>query len=295
MAWILSAFADEAGRTCEEQINGLQQAGLRHIDIRGIEDHNITTMPLDYAKKVREKLDAAGIKVHMFGSPLGKIDLADEMKIDLDKLRHLGALAPILGCRAVRIFSYYNNKAKKPQAEFQKESLARLHQLKALAKELGLILYHENEAQIFGDRCADVLTIAHELRDAGGQGTFRMIFDFGNYNNGGENAWENWLQLRDLTDAFHLKDSVQTPQGLHHVPVGQGGGCVAQILTDAAARHWDGPLTVEPHLQHSAAVVATGPGGVANQAYAKMTAQESFQVACRAAHDVCRKAGATVL
>ena len=224
----------------------------------------------------------------MYGSPLGKIDIGDDMAIDLAKLRHLGALKPILGSSDVRIFSYYN-KAKKPKAEFQAEALKRLGQLKALAKELGLVLYHENEAEIFGDHCADVLTIAKELRDGT---TFRMIFDFGNYNNGGEDVWANWLALRDLTDAIHIKDNVRNAAGqLAHVPAGLGNGKIPEILRDAAQRGWQGPLVVEPHLQHSAAVMATGPSGVANQAYSKLTANESFQIACKAAKEAIVAAG----
>lgn len=280
MPWTLSAFSDEAGPSCSEQIAALRQAGLKFIDIRNIDGHNITSLPLDQAKKIREQLDAAAIKVNMFGSPLGKIDVADDLKIDLDKLRHMAALAPILGCNAVRMFSYYNNKSKLPFAEFQKIALQNLQQLKTLAADLGMVLYHENEAHIFGDKAADVLTIAQQLRDSK---TFKMIFDFGNFNAGKEDVWNNWLLLRDVTDAIHLKDNIWQDDKLHHTPVGLGNGQVRKILADAAARKWQGPLTVEPHLQHSAAVTATGPSGIPNQSYAKMTANECFQTACAAA------------
>jgi hypothetical protein len=108
MNWTLSAFADEAAPTCEAQIAALQRAGLSFIDIRSIEGHNISALPLDVAREVKAKLDDAGITTQMLGSPLGKIDIADSVDSDLEKLRHIGAVAPILGCNAVRIFSYYN-------------------------------------------------------------------------------------------------------------------------------------------------------------------------------------------
>lgn len=299
MAWELSAFADEAGPSCDQQIAALQQAGLHFIDIRNIDGHNITALPLEQAKVIREKLDRAGIKLGMYGSPLGKIDLADDFQTDLDKLQHLGALRPILGGAAVRIFSYYNRKAGKTHPDFRKGSLDRLKQLKTLAKDLGLVLFHENESDIFGDKGEDVLAIAQALRDdpsTPGDPTFRMIFDFGNYNAGRENAWENWLKLRATTDAIHLKDNEYGLDGkLHHTPVGQGGGHIKRILADALQRKWDGPLVVEPHLQHSAAVAATGPSGVPNQQYAKMTAHESFQVACQAARDIIAAVGGTAV
>lgn len=295
MPCILSAFADEAGVSCAEQIAGLRRAGFKHIDIRGIDGHNITVLPLEQARLVRTQLDAAGISVNMFGSPLGKIDLADDFQSDVTKLRHMGTLAPILGCTAIRIFSYYN-KQSQPQAEFQKIALQRLSELAQIASDLGLVLYHENEANIFGDKSADVLTIARELRAKWGNGKaaggcFRMIFDFGNYHASREEVWQCWLMQRDVTDAFHLKDNVWADAStMHHVPVGQGGGQIPRILADAVARNFTGPLTVEPHLQHSAAVAATGPSGIANAAYSKMSMAESFHIACMAAREVCQKA-----
>jgi len=278
VAWTLSAFADEAGDKCTAQIAALQQAGICRLDLRGMDRYNIAAMPLEHARGVRQKLDAAGIAVAMLGSPIGKIDIADDMEGDLQKLRHLGALAPILGCHAVRIFSYYNKRSR-PKAQWQDVALGRLAQLKDLAGQLGLVLYHENERHIFGDLCADVLTVAQALRD--GQ-TFRLIFDFDNYNQSGENPWDNWCRLSACTDAFHLKDS----RDGQHLPVGQGTGCVRQILADAVVRGWSGPLAIEPHLQHSRAVLATGPSGVAHKKLKRLPLNVSFQIACQAATDL---------
>lgn len=288
MTWLLSAFADEAGDACDEQIAALQRAGLHYLDMRGMDGFNITTLPLDQARKIKQQLDVAGLKVGMFGSPIGKIDIADDVAIDLQKLHHLGDLAPILSCHAVRIFSYYN-KAERPHKEWQQASLSRLRQLRDVAEQRGLILYHENERHIFGDLGADVLAIADALR-TGPDGAFRLIFDFDNYNQSGENVWENWLQLRAVTDAIHLKDS-KTQQ---HVPVGQGTGFVREILNDALQRGWHGPLSIEPHLSHSGAVAATGPSGVANVEYAKMSPRDSFHAACQAATELLSELHAPV-
>lgn len=280
MAWFVSAFADEAGDSCEEQIEALGKAGLRHIDIRSMDGFNITVMPVGHAHEVKRKLDGAGITVAMFGTPIGKIDIADDMDIDVQKLLHLGELAPVLGCNAARIFSYFNQEGR-PHEEWRQESLSRLRQLRDLASELGLVLYHENERHIYGDLGDDVLVLARELRD-GADGVFRTIFDFDNYNQNGDNVWENWLKLRDCTDAIHLKDSREG----QHVPAGQGTGYVREILADAVERGWQGSLAIEPHLSHSGAVAATGPSGAANQEYGNMAPLESFLVACKAARQL---------
>lgn len=284
MNWIVSAFADEAGGECAQQIKSLQSAGLKHIDIRNIEGHNITALPLETAREVKKQLDDGGIAVNMFGSPIGKIDIADDLQSDIDRLRHLGELAPILDCRAVRMFSFFN-KAEKSHHEWHAKSLSRLETLRDEAQKLDLVLFHENERHIFGDLCEDVLHIA-PLRDE----NFKLIFDFDNYNQSGENVWENWKKLADVTDAIHLKDSL----GGQHTPVGLGGGFVREIMADAVARGWNGPLSIEPHFSHSGAVAATGPSGIANEQFSKLPAPESFHIAAETAMNLLREVGAPV-
>ncbi|MCC7192548.1 MAG: TIM barrel protein [Phycisphaeraceae bacterium] len=281
-SWPLSGFADEAGEASDVQITVIKRAGFRHIDLRGIDGHNISQLPLNKAEDIQRKLAAANISVAMFGSPIGKIDITDDMQMDLAKLTHLGKLSEIFSCKAVRIFSYFN-KTNRPLAEWQSESLTRLKMLRELAEELGLVLYHENESHIFGDTSKNVRVIAREIRgDAkpGEAGAFRMIFDFDNFNRTGKDAWTIWQELRDYTDAFHLKDSDVSGQ---HVPVGAGVGRVREILADALSRQWHGPLSLEPHLQHSAAVIATGPSGQANRKYSEMTPADVWNLAAEAA------------
>ena len=286
--WTLSAFSDEAGNTIEDQIQATQQAGLAFLDLRGVDGFNIAALPIENAQIIKRKLDAAGLQVQMLGSPLGKIDIADDFEPEAEKLLHMARLSDILGCRNIRIFSYYN-KAEASHASWQDESLRRLSQLCGIAREEGLVLYHENERHIFGDLGADVLTIAHELSDVD---SFRLIFDFDNFNQSGEDVWATWQVLADMTDAFHLKDSTGDNQ---HVPVGQGNGRVREILQDAVSRGWSGPVAVEPHLQHSKAVMATGPSGQANQAFAEMSANEAFQVACQTAKQLLQDVEAPVV
>lgn len=283
--WILSAFADEAGSTTEEQIAALQRAGLQHVDVRGLEGFNVSELPLDVAQIAAQKFADAGITVGMFGSPLGKIDINEDFEADLAKLRHIAKLAPVFNCNGVRVFSYFN-KSERPHSEWQAESLRRLSALKDEAKNLGLVLYHENERHIYGDLCADVLAIARELRDGE---TFRLIFDFDNYNQSGEDVWQNWQQLKDVTDAFHLKDSTKENQ---HVPIGQGAGYAREIFTDALKNGWSGPLALEPHLTHSDAVMATGPSGQANQEFKDMSPADCFHVAAEEAKKLLQEVGA---
>lgn len=277
MTWQLSAFTDEAADSIDGQIEAALTAKLKLVDLRKVSKVNITELPIDDAKSIRDKLDAAGLGVGMFGSPIGKIDIADEFDSDLKRLRYLAELSPVLGTTAVRIFSYYN-KADRDKGAWQAETLHRLSELRDLARNLGLVLYHENERLIFGDLCHDVKTIADAMRDPD---SFRMIFDFDNYNQSGQDTWECWQLLHDQTDAFHLKDSDADHQ---HVPAGQGAGQVERILADAIARGWAGMLGLEPHLTHSAAVMSTGAHGSGNERLSDLSPRQTFQLAADAAH-----------
>ncbi|MEX0654578.1 MAG: sugar phosphate isomerase/epimerase [Phycisphaeraceae bacterium] len=270
MTWTISAFADEAGGSCDEQINALQRANMTFIDLRSIDGHNITDLPEDLARQVKQKLDAAGITVQMFGSPIGKIDITDDLDLDLSKLRHLATMRDIFGCNAVRMFSYYN-KTGLGHADWQQQTLDRLRKLIDVADELDLVLYHENESDIFGDKSDDVLTIA-ELRGP----RLKLIYDFANYIRTGEAGWDTWQKCKAVTDCFHFKDQRKNGE---HMPMGQGETDARAILADAAKAGWSGPCTVEPHLTHSTAVLATHSTGTGAQALADMPTAETFHIA----------------
>ena len=282
MTWKLSAFADEASESSDEQIAALKRANILYIDLRNVDGHNISQLPPALAEQIHKKLDAAGIRVAFFGSPIGKIDISDDLDSDLDRLNHLGRLAEVLDCRAVRIFSYFNQK-NAPSDQWQQQALGQLGRLREKARELGLVLYHENERHIFGEHCPQVKLLADQLCD---NESFKLIFDFDNCNQSGEDVWDCWQTLRDHVDAFHLKDSDQDGQ---HVPVGQGRGQIDEILRDARQRRWTGALSLEPHLKHSGAVARTGPSGRANQAFATMNAADCFQIAATATLNLLRE------
>ncbi len=279
MPWTFSAFTDEAGPEIDQQIAACKRGGLKFADLRTVGQHNITVLPLDEAEAAQKKLAAAGIKVHMYGSPIGKIDIADDVKIDLDKLEHLAALSRIFGCKAVRIFSYYNKKANLPKDQWRIRALENLRKLCDVAARHDLVLYHENESHIYGDHADDVLQLA-ELRDGK---RFKLIYDFGNYMATGVSGWDCWRRFRDKTDAFHFKDRRADGE---HVPMGQGETDARRILADAVAMGWQGPCVVEPHLKHTTTVLATHASGSGMKSLEGLSAPDIFQIAIEAGKSV---------
>jgi len=285
MAWRLSGFADEAGLALASQLQASRDAGLSYIDLRSIGEHSIVELPEDEARACASELRRAGLYVNMFGSPIGKVDIADPFEPQREKLEHLARMAEIFDCRDVRVFSFFDEEQATGEV-WRERSIERLRMLRERARELGIRLWLENERFTFADRCPECLTVAEALYDPN---TFRLIFDFDNFVQSGDDCWENWQKLQPYVGAFHLKEA--TADGTH-VPVGEGAGQVEAILRDALALGWDGSLSLEPHLAHSPAVMATGPHGRANQALSDLTPQQAYVYAAQVAQQLLTRIGA---
>ncbi|MEM9021982.1 MAG: TIM barrel protein [Planctomycetota bacterium] len=283
MPWKLSSFADEAADSIDGQIAALREAGLGWIDPRSIDGLNICDLPVDHARQVRAKLDDAGIRVSMFGSPIGKTDVADDLAIEQQRLDHLARMRDVFEADGVRMFSFYN-KQDLPREQWKQQAFDKLSSLRDQAGRLGLVLYHENETDVYGDHPDHVAELA-ELRDGK---SFKLIYDFANYQRTGVDPWANWQRLKPVTDCFHFKDQKKSGD---HVPIGQGDSQAREILADAVASGWDGPCTLEPHLFMSDAVLSTNVHGRGDTSLAGKTREELFAVAAAAAKALLAEVG----
>lgn len=283
MTWTLSAFADEAADSAAGQIAALTQAKIDHVDLRSVDGINIVELPVDHAKQVKQMLDDAGIQVGMYGSPIGKTDIADDVDIELKRLDHLGKMLEVFGATNVRAFSFYN-KEKLPASDWKRQSFDKLIKLRDRAAELGLVLYHENETEVYGDHPDQIVELA-ELRSD----HFKLIYDFANYQRTGSEPWANWQRLKPMTDALHFKD--QKANG-DHVPIGNGDTMANEIMADAVKTGWSGPCTLEPHLYMSDAVLSTNVHGRGDTSLQGKTREELFQIAAENAHRLMSSAGA---
>ncbi|MEM6259364.1 MAG: TIM barrel protein [Planctomycetota bacterium] len=283
MTWTLSAFADEAADSVADQIAALTAANIDHVDLRSVDGINIVELPVDHAVKVKQMLDNAGIKVGMYGSPIGKTDIADDVAIELSRIDHLGKMLDVFGATNVRAFSFYN-KDGLPSDEWKAKSLDKLGQLRDRAAALGLVLYHENETEVYGDHPDQIVELA-ELRN----NSFKLIYDFANYQRTGAEPWANWQRLKPMTDALHFKDQKKSGD---HVPIGKGDTMANEIMADAVATGWSGPCTLEPHLFMSDAVLATNVHGQGDTSLEGKSRGELFQIAAENARALMSEAGA---
>ena len=240
--WIISAFADEHSKSLTGQIAALREHGLHFIEPRFIGDKNVADLSTAEAKEVKKQLADGGIRVSAVGSPLGKINLADDYAAHLEKARRVFETANILETPRVRMFSFYLHEGKS-RTECRGEVIEKLGGLLELAERFDVILCHENEAKIYGqdpEHCLDL------LETFGGK--LRCVFDMGNFVLDGCAPWPAaYEMLKGYIEYFHIKDALAAGA---IVPAGCGEAHIRDILhTYKAEFQKDVLLSIEPHLQ----------------------------------------------
>ena len=239
---LVSAFADEYSPDLDIQLGMLSENGIKYIEPRFLLGKNVADLTESEAKLVASKLSAAKIGVSAVGSPLGKINLADDFDAHLEKARRVYETANIIGAKNIRMFSFYLREGKS-RTECRGEVIEKLGRMIELADLNGVTLCHENEAKIYGespDACLDILTVFG--------GKLRAVFDMGNFVLDGYRPYPDaYEKLAEHIEYFHIKDSLYKGA---IVPPGCGEAQIAEILT-AHAEKSDKEffITLEPHLE----------------------------------------------
>lgn len=242
MKIILSAFADEYADSFEEQLQALKRFGIGYIELRHIDGKNISLLDEREVERVKERLDAYGIRVSALGSPIGKIALDGDLAEHFRMAERVFSMAQRLGAKYVRMFSFYPPKGEAIHSK-RTEVLVLLEKLLNLAQKYDVILCHENEAEIYGstpEACRDLL-------DQFG-GALKCVFDMGNFVLEGVDPYPSAYELLKKDIAyFHIKDALF--QGAI-VPPGKGEAKIGEILAAHAADAKE-PffVSLEPHLQ----------------------------------------------
>lgn len=238
--FILSAFADEAGVTLDEQIAALQRNGIRYMEIRSVDGLNICKTPLEKVVEYKKKLDVAGIKVMTIGSCIGKLNLDDNYEEHIAMFLHTLGVAKILGATRIRMFSVFLPQDGDAAAHREKV-FGWMKEMLDIAEPTGIALYHENEKDIYGD----VECRVRDLMDTFGD-RMKFIFDPANFVQCGCDTWQVYNALKDQLAYFHIKDASAADNTV--VPPGSGDGNIGRILSDYAKDHQNVMLTLEPHL-----------------------------------------------
>ncbi len=237
----LSAFADEISANPIEQLDCLEENGIRHVEFRSILGKNVMDLSDSEHSEFRDLLESRGFSLSAIGSPIGKIPIAESFEPHQDRFVKAMELAQFYGTPNVRVFSYYLPAGDDP-AIHRCEVLRRMAIKAKMAGERDLKLVLENERGIYGDTAARVLDIVHSVASP----SLGLAFDPANFLEVGQPIDEAWETLRDHVIHFHVKDF--DPVDKKCVPAGQGAGQIGRLIADAVSRGYDGFCTLEPHL-----------------------------------------------
>ena len=237
-AFKLCAFADEADSQLDGQIRALTENGISYIELRGLDSGPAVALSDRGAREVKKRLDDAGISVWSMGSPIGKIGVMDPFAPHVEQFRRTLEIGEILGAKCIRMFSFYMPKDDPNRARYRDEVMSRLLQLAEESKDSGLLLCHENEKGIYGERAPECLDIMQSVPG------MRAVFDPANFIQSDQETLTAWEMLAPYVAYMHIKDAL--PDGKVVAP-GKGVGHLAEIIAkfgDQGGR----VLSIEPHL-----------------------------------------------
>lgn len=239
----ISAFADEIGPSLQLQMDTCEANGIRCIDVRGIDNTNVSKFTDEQAAGYRKQMDDRGFRVPCIGSPIGKIRMDECFEAHMDLLKHCCDIAKAFGTDYIRVFSFYPSEGENIQSE-RAGVMDRMAKMVAYAESVGIVLLHENEKAIYGALPDGVKDIFATIKS----GSLKGVFDPANYVEEGIRPFDDGWQkgLGDLTHYMHIKD--KNPSESTCVPAGRGAGQIPQILADLKRRNWSGFMTLEPHM-----------------------------------------------
>lgn len=235
----ISGFSDEICADFNGQLDYINQLGISHIEIRGVDGKNISDLTDEEVSGVKELLALHSVKVSSIGSPIGKIGIKEDFEEHFDKFKRVVEISKALDTPYIRMFSFFIPEGEKPE-NYRQEVLSRLKKLVNYARHEGVILLHENEKDIYGDTAQRCLDIMNQLNCD----NFKAVFDFANFVQVGENTLNAYMALRPFIEYVHIKDAI----GRDVVPAGMGDGNVKEILAFLQLNNYGGYLSLEPHL-----------------------------------------------
>lgn len=241
----ITGFADEIAPDLYAQVEALKRLGIHYVEMRGVDDDNLIFHRDKKVKEIKAYLDDNGISLSALGSPIGKIDILDHFAPHFDEFKRAVEVAHMMETPYIRMFSFFMPMGDCSEAVLKKYEGAvfeRIGQMVDYAKSNEIVLLHENEKEIYGEKAAE----CKKLMDAFYGNNFKAVFDFANFVQAKENTIEAYNILKPYISYIHVKDALLEDGSV--VPAGMGDGNVEYILKDLISNGYDGFLSIEPHL-----------------------------------------------
>ena len=240
----LSAFGDEIADDVDEQLEVLNELGIRYLELRRAWGTNVLELGDGQVSRLIDRCEAHSVRVSCIGSPVGKSPIGQPIGEVVDDLERILDIAKLLGTDRIRVFSFYP-EAEGQQAACVGESIARLEVMARAAGERDAVLLLENEGGLVGDvpeRCRAIV-------EGVDSPSLRFVWDTGNFPHSGvERAVERgWPLLAEYTEYVQVKDALISDQTI--TVAGEGDGQVGELLTNLRDAGYKGFLALEPHLK----------------------------------------------
>jgi sugar phosphate isomerase/epimerase len=267
----LSAFADEISPDLNEQIRVCRENQITHFELRGAYGKNVLDFDQPLRQEIKSKLADNGMGVISIGSPIGKVVVTEPWPAHFERFKIAVETAEFFNAPFIRVFSYYP-PGREDILQHRDEVMRRFREKVAYMKDRPMILVHENEKAIYGEKgrqCLDLMTTINSPK-------LKSAFDFANFVQAGEKPLENWPSLKRYSVHIHIKDALLKDGKV--VPAGQGDGQLEPILVDLHCSGYDGFFSLEPHL-------------AAQGQFSGFSGPDLFKAAADALKNLCRKNG----
>ncbi|MGH3301468.1 MAG: sugar phosphate isomerase/epimerase family protein [Streptosporangiaceae bacterium] len=242
MTFVLSGFADEVSPDLDEQLAVLAAESISHLELRSAWSTNVADFDDAQVARLRRDLEDAGVRVSAIGSPIGKIEIDAPLEPELERLHRIADIAGELGTTTIRVFSFFIPRGHDP-SRYRARVIDRMAALAAVAADHGLVLAHENEKEIYGDRperCADIIASV-------GSPALRATFDAANFVQCGVRPHSDaYKLLRPYLVYVQIKDALTTTGEV--VPAGRGDGQIRETLAELRDSGFESYVSLEPHL-----------------------------------------------
>jgi sugar phosphate isomerase/epimerase len=265
----LAAFADEISPDLNEQIRVCKENQVTHFELRGVYGKNVLDFDASLRQEIKNRLAESGMGVVSIGSPIGKVKISDPWPAHWERFKIAVESAEYFNAPFIRVFSYYSPEGGSV-LDYREEVMRRFREKVAYIKDKPVVLVHENERAIYGEKgkeCLDLMTTINSPK-------LKSAFDFANFVQAGEKPLDNWPELKPYSVHIHIKDALLKEGKV--VPAGQGDGQVEPILVDAYRSGYKGFFSMEPHL-------------AAHGQFSGFSGPALFKVAVDALKDLCRK------
>lgn len=256
----LTGFADEASKDFREQIRVTKELNWTFIESRGIGDKTLGTLTDAEFDEIAGLLDASGVRINCYGSPIGNWSRHPRSQADFEKdLEDLRVAIPRmkkLGIKMLRGMSFLITKDETPDSpELEEIIFRKVNEYVRICEENGIVYGHENCMNYGGLSHLHTLKLLDHVKSP----NFRLIFDTGNpvFNARHigtppypmQSAWEFYRAVREFIVYVHIKDGVVfSPEERRYTWAGDGCGDVRAIITDLRENGYDGGFSMEPHM-----------------------------------------------